>query len=255
MEIVFIGAGNVATHMSLAMQRAGYTIAQVYSQTIASASGLADRLQTRWTTDIQSVINSADYYIFSVKDSALQTVIDQMPANKGCWIHTAGSVPMELFKGYTKRYGVLYPLQTFSKTKEVDFSTIPCFIEANTKENEAVLYEIANCLSNNVQILSSEKRKHLHLAAIFACNFTNHMYTLAGKILEEQSISGEVLLPLIDETAAKIHTLSPAEAQTGPAIRYDRNTIQKHMELLTQPEIKEIYQIISKNIHKEHTHE
>lgn len=255
MEIVFIGAGNVATHLSLAMQKAGYTIAQVYSQTITSASGLANQLQTRWTTDIQSVINSADYYIFSVKDSVLQTVIDQMPANKGCWIHTAGSVPMELFKGYTKDYGVLYPLQTFSKTKELDFSTIPCFIEANTKENEAILYEIACRLSDNVQVLSSEKRKHLHLAAVFACNFTNHMYTLAGKILEEQGLSGDVLLPLIDETSAKIHTISPAKAQTGPAIRYDQNIIRKHMELLTQPEVKDIYQIISKNIHKEYSHE
>ena len=255
MDVVFIGAGNVATHLSLAMQKAGYTIVQVYSQTSASASSLANRLQTQWTTDIHAIVNTADYYIFSIKDNALQTVIDQMPANNGCWIHTAGSVPMELFKGYTKHYGVLYPLQTFSKTKELDFSIIPCFIEANTKENESVIYEIVSRLSNNVQVLNSEKRKYLHLAAVFACNFTNHMYTLANKILEEQGLSGEALLPLIDETSAKIHTISPAEAQTGPAIRYDQNIILKHLALLTQPEVKDIYQIISKNIHKEHTHE
>jgi predicted short-subunit dehydrogenase-like oxidoreductase (DUF2520 family) len=118
-------------------------------------------------------------------------------------VHTAGSMPISVFEGLTARYGVVYPLQTFSKSREVDFKKIPFFLEANSSEDEKVLGEVARALSSDVRFLSSEKRKNLHLAAVFACNFTNHMYALAEKILEEQQIPGEVLLPLIDETAAK----------------------------------------------------
>jgi predicted short-subunit dehydrogenase-like oxidoreductase (DUF2520 family) len=190
-----------------------------------------------------------------VKDDALQDLIPRIPANRALWIHTAGSLPMDIFKGHAKRYGVLYPLQTFSKGRRVDFRQIPCFIEACSPEDEIRLYEIAGRLSDHVQTLASEKRKYLHLSAVFACNFSNHMYALASKIVHEQGISPEVLVPLIDETAAKIHTLSPEKAQTGPAVRYDRNIIDRQTALLTDPAMKEIYQLISKNIHKETIHE
>lgn len=255
MRVVFIGAGNVATHLSLAMQQVGLTIAQIYSRSEKSAISLANQLKTNWTTDTNNIVKDAAIYIFSLKDDVLESVIKQIPANNGCWIHTAGSIPVDIFNGHVNRYGVLYPLQTFSKNRPVDFTQIPCFIEANSSADENLIYNIASCISKNVQMLTSEKRRYLHLAAVFACNFTNHMYALAGKILEEQNISSETIIPLIDETAAKIHSLTPAQAQTGPAIRYDQRVIQKHLDLLESPDMKEIYQIISKNIHNTYTHE
>lgn len=255
MKVIFIGAGNVATHLSLALQQAGHSIVQIYSRSESSASTLACRLNTDWTTDINHIFGEADMYIFSLKDDVLQNIIKQLPSNNNIWIHTSGSMPINIFQGYSNKYGAFYPLQTFSKVRKIDFTQVPCFIEANNKSTETVLLEVARQLSNHVHILNSEKRRFLHLAAVFACNFTNHMYVLAGKILENEAISWDVLLPLIDETAAKIHMLSPVEAQTGPAIRYDQSIIDKHLNLLSTHEMREIYQLISKNIHKESIHE
>lgn len=251
MKIVFIGAGNLATRLSLEMKQVGMEVLQVYSQTEASSSALAEKLGCRWTTSIDQVRPDADLYLFSVKDTVLASLVAQMKPNEGLWVHTAGSMPMDLFRGYAKRYGVFYPLQTFSKEREVSFREIPFFIEAAQPDDEQWLLQVAGRLSDHVQLLSSEKRKSLHLAAVFACNFTNHIYVLASKLLEEQGVSGEVLLPLIDETAAKIHTMSPVKAQTGPALRYDENVINKHLAMLTDPTMKELYRLISQSIHKE----
>lgn len=251
MKAVIIGAGNVATHLSLALQKTSVSIIQIYSRSEKGVCALANRLGADRTTRIHEISLEADLYLFAVKDDALQEVIPQIPANKGLWVHTAGSVPMDIFKGYVGRYGVVYPLQTFSKDRDIDLRTAPFFIEACLPDDERLLVEFAGKLSSNVQILSSEKRKYLHLSAVFACNFSNHMYAIACKLLEEQRIPPDVLLPLIDETAAKIHALAPQKAQTGPAVRYDLNVLSLQMELLTDPVMKEIYQLISKNIYKE----
>ena len=128
---------------------------------------------------------------------------------------------------------------------------IPLFLEANTQKDADYLKNIASALSENVRFMSSEKRRSLHLAAVFACNFTNHIYALSYKLLEEEGISADVLLPLIDETAAKIHLMSPAAAQTGPAIRYDENVINKHLAMLNDPDMRSIYQLLSRSIYKE----
>jgi len=255
MKVVFIGSGNLATHLSLAMKGAGVEVVQVYSQTESHASLLANKLSCSYTTKPESIVVDADIYIFSVKDSALLDLIHKIPQNKGLWLHTAGSVPMGVFEGYNDRYGVLYPLQTFSKNRDIDFSIVPVFIESNSAGDEAYLSSFASKLTRQVIPLSSEKRKHLHLAAVWACNFTNHMYLMASKILQEQSLSEAFLLPLIDETAAKVHQLSAREAQTGPAIRYDENIIEKHIELLSDPNMKELYRLISRNIYKESSNE
>lgn len=255
MKVVFIGSGNLATHLSLAMKGAGVEVVQVYSQTESHASLLANKLSCSYTTKPESIVVDADIYIFSVKDSALLDLIHKIPQNKGLWLHTAGSVPMGVFEGYNDRYGVLYPLQTFSKNRNIDFSIVPVFIESNSAGDEAYLSSFASKLTRQVIPLSSEKRKHLHLAAVWACNFTNHMYLMASKILQEQSLSEAFLLPLIDETAAKVHQLSAREAQTGPAIRYDENIIEKHIELLSEPNMKELYRLISRNIYKESSNE
>ena len=255
MKIIFLGSGNLATRLALEMQKKGMRIGQVYSHTPENAERLAAGLDCHWTIDPEAVETDADLYVFSLKDTVLADVIARIPPNNGLWVHTAGSIPMDIFSGYTANYGVLYPMQTFSKTREVDFSVIPFFLEANTSENAGKLQQLARKLSGNVRFLSSDKRKSLHLAAVFACNFTNHIYALAVRLLQEQDIPADVLLPLIDETAAKIHTMPPRLAQTGPAIRYDENVINKHLAMLDDPDMRSIYRLISQNIHKEARHE
>ena len=255
MKIIFYGSGNLATRLALEMQKKGMRIGQVYSHTPENAERLAACLDCHWTIDPEAVETDADLYVFSLKDTVLADVIARIPPNNSLWVHTAGSIPMDIFSGYTANYGVLYPMQTFSKTREVDFSVIPFFLEANTSENAGKLQQLARKLSGNVRFLSSDKRKSLHLAAVFACNFTNHIYALAVRLLQEQDIPADVLLPLIDETAAKIHTMPPRLAQTGPAIRYDENVINKHLAMLDDPDMRSIYRLISQNIHKEARHE
>ena len=251
MKIVFIGAGNLATRLSLAMQRVGMQIGQVYSHTEASARQLATRLGCPWTNDLSALQEDGDLYVFSLKDTVLSDVISKVKPNNGMWVHTAGSMPMSVFEGYAQRFGVLYPLQTFSKGRNVNFDVIRIFLEANTDKNADYLKNIASALSENVRFMSSEKRRSLHLAAVFACNFTNHIYTLSYKLLENESIPADVLLPLIDETVSKIHSMPPAAAQTGPAIRYDENVINKHLAMLDDPDMQAIYRLLSQSIHKE----
>ncbi|WP_195438204.1 Rossmann-like and DUF2520 domain-containing protein [Parabacteroides goldsteinii] len=251
MKIVFIGAGNLATRLSLAMQRVGMQIGQVYSHTEASARQLATRLGCPWTNDLSALQEDGDLYVFSLKDTVLSDVISKVKPNNGMWVHTAGSMPMSVFEGYAQRFGVLYPLQTFSKGRNVNFDVIPIFLEANSDKNADYLKNIASALSENVRFMSSEKRRSLHLAAVFACNFTNHIYTLSYKLLENESIPADVLLPLIDETVSKIHSMPPAAAQTGPAIRYDENVINKHLAMLDDPDMQAIYRLLSQSIHKE----
>ena len=189
MKVVIIGSGNVATHLSLALASLeGIEICQVYSPTEAHAEILAERLNCDFVTDPAQIRKDADVYLFALKDQALETVIRAVPANNGLWLHTSGSMPMQVFAGYTERYGVLYPLQTFSKSREISFRGIPLFIECHREEDKNCLEDLARRLSGKVCELSSEKRRSLHLAAVFACNFTNHIYALAEEILEKEGL-------------------------------------------------------------------
>lgn len=252
MKGVIIGSGNVATHLSLALASLeGIEICQVYSPTEAHAEILAERLNCDFVTDPTQIRKDADVYLFALKDQALETVIRAVPANNGLWLHTSGSMPMQVFAGYTERYGVLYPLQTFSKSREISFRGIPLFIECHREEDKNCLEELARRLSGKVCELSSEKRRSLHLAAVFACNFTNHIYALAEEILAKEGLSRDYLFPLIDETAAKVHELPAQEAQTGPAIRYDENIINKHLGMLADDlDVQTLYRLLSQSIHK-----
>lgn len=252
MKVVIVGSGNVATHLSLAMASLeGIEICQVYSPTEAHAEILAERLNCDFVTDPTQIRKDADVYLFALKDQALETVIRAVPANNGLWLHTSGSMPMQVFAGYTERYGVLYPLQTFSKSREISFRGIPLFIECHREEDKNCLEDLARRLSGKVCELSSEKRRSLHLAAVFACNFTNHIYALAEEILAKEGLSRDYLFPLIDETAAKVHELPAQEAQTGPAIRYDENIINKHLGMLADdPDVQTLYRLLSQSIHK-----
>lgn len=252
MKIVLIGAGNLATHLGKALHAAGHDMVQVFSRTMQSAETLASLLDAEPLTDMAQVRDDADVYIFSVKDSALEQLISQLcGGEKKVFLHTAGSMPMSVFQGKALHYGVLYPMQTFSKQREVDFSIIPCFIEANDEFALKQIEGLAGQISHRVYQLSSEDRKYLHLSAVFACNFANHCYAASQELLQQHGIPFDVMLPLIDETAAKVHGMTPKEAQTGPAVRYDENVIGKQIQLLeNQPYFQKIYDCMSKSIHE-----
>ena len=252
MKIVLIGAGNLATHLGKALHAAGHDMVQVFSRTMQSAETLASLLDAEPLTNMAQVRDDADVYIFSVKDSALEQLISQLcGGEKKVFLHTAGSMPMSVFREKALHYGVLYPMQTFSKQREVDFSIIPCFIEANDEFALKQIEGLAGQISHRVFQLSSEDRKYLHLSAVFACNFANHCYAASQELLQQHGIPFDVMLPLIDETAAKVHGMTPKEAQTGPAVRYDENVIDKQIQLLeNQPYFQKIYDCMSKSIHE-----
>lgn len=253
MRIVMIGAGNVGTNLGRALQAAGHDIIQVYSRTQESAQTLAMMIGGAATTDLSSLSKDADLYVLALKDSVLCDVIPQVCKGREqkVFVHTAGSMPMDSFKGMALHYGVFYPMQTFSKEREVDFREVPCFVEANDDYAAKVIAGMSEGLTDKVYPLSSADRKYLHLSAVFACNFVNHCYAMAGDILQKRGISFDVLLPLIDETALKVHFMSPAQAQTGPAMRYDENVIRaQSMMLRENPLLKDIYERMSISIHR-----
>ncbi|MEG1563729.1 MAG: DUF2520 domain-containing protein [Bacteroides sp.] len=251
--IVFIGAGNLATNLAKSLYRKGFRIVQVYSRTQESAGALAKEVEASFTTNLYDIVRDAQLYIVSLKDSALTELLPQiaMGKQKALLVHTAGSLPLSLWDGYTERYGVFYPLQTFSKLREVNFKEIPFFIEANSPQDAELLKAIAATLSDKVYEATSEQRKSLHLAAVFTSNFTNHMYVLTAELLKKNNLPFDVMLPLIDETARKVHELKPSAAQTGPAVRYDKNVIDAHLDMLSaNPEMQKLYELISQSIHR-----
>lgn len=253
MKIAFIGSGNLATHLSLALKAAGEEIIQVYSRTDAHAKELADKLGCIHTTNLVKIDLNADVYILSVKDDAISQIADSIchKCPHALFVHTAGSVLMDIFKGKANHYGVLYPMQTFSKARKVDFLPIPCFIEASSKEDLAIIRSLAESISDHVVDCDSEKRKKLHLAAVFACNLTNHCYRLAERVLQEEDIDWKLYLPLIDETAKKVSEMLPKDAQTGPMVRYDVNVMNRQLALIPDERTRQIYRLMAESIHED----
>lgn len=252
MKIIFIGAGNLATNLAKALVAAGHDVLQVYSRTMESAQRLAMTAGGAPVCSLDAVSGDADVYIIAVKDSVLPEIIPQVCSGKGekVFCHTAGSMPMSLFEGQALHYGVLYPMQTFSKERDVNFREIPCFIESSDSVADSVLRQLADSVSDRVMPLSTDNRRYLHLAAVFASNFVNHCYGIAGDILQKCGLPFDVLLPLIDETARKVHELPPVKAQTGPAVRYDENVIRAQSSMLRgNPIVKDLYDRMSMSIH------
>ncbi len=250
-KAVLIGSGNVATHIALALQKNGHEIVQIYSKTQANAAILAKRTSTQAINQLSDIQLNADLYIISVSDRAIAGILSSADFSTKKVVHTAGSIPLSIFPENIKNAGVFYPFQTFSKDREIDFSQVPLCIEANNPDFEKFLLHLAKQLSTNVQLIDSEKRKYLHLSGVFACNFVNHLYHIAGNILNQQNIDPKIILPLIKETAAKVEKLSPMRAQTGPAVRNDTESLKKHIDLLTStPEYQEIYKWFSEQIYK-----
>lgn len=234
MNIVIIGRGNVASNLDYAFRKKG-----VACQMVSSREGLEH-------------VPAANVYIYAVKDEALPQVAAQVVnKEKSLHLHTSGSMPMSVFGADKPHAGVFYPFQTFSKARLIeDFSTVPVFFEARGIDDISAVYSLALTITSHVYETTQHDRERLHVAGVYACNFTNLMYTLAAELLKDTHIPFSALLPLIDETAAKIHSLAPRDAQTGPARRGDENVMKHHLDILPTVEQRELYQRLSEEISK-----
>lgn len=251
MKVVCIGSGNVATHFSTAFVAAGYELVQVWSKNQDHAVLLADQVGAKGISVPAYIDLHADLYLIAIKDDAIPEMVQVLAEVNGLVVHTSGATDLDVFPASMKNYGVLYPLQTFSRTKALDFSKVPLCLEAKNEMVLSVLKKIALSLSPLVYEVNSAQRRILHLAAVFACNFSNHLYAIGQDILEKNQLDFEILRPLIMETAEKVQHAFPRDVQTGPAIRNDEQTLSKHKELLTgMPELQDLYETLSKSIKK-----
>lgn len=254
MNIVLLGSGKVATHLGRAFKMAGQTIVQVWSRNIEHANELADTVASEAISDIADINRNADLYIIAVKDSAIRDLALTLGLDDKLIVHTSGSTSIQALEGVSSHIGVFYPLQTFSKNKAVDFRQIPIAIEATNPEDLAAIRAIADRLSEKVTELSSAQRKALHVAAVFACNFTNHLMAISQDLLKAENLDFDLIRPLIAETAEKVQLNDPDAVQTGPAVREETEIILSHLEMLQErPDLQELYRLLSQsivNLHK-----
>ena len=246
MQIVLIGSGNVAFHLAKAFSEAQIPISQIFGRNTTELQKISEQFSIPFSTE---TLADADLYIISVSDSSIAEVSALIKNENALVAHTSGSVSREALNG-NYRKSVFYPLQTFSKSKNLDYSKIPFFIDAENENDEEILKNLASKISKNVMLANDEKRKYIHLTAVFACNFVNHLYARAKEISDSQGIPFDYFLPLIDETTQKIHELEPKLAQTGPAIRNDEKVLKLHESLLTDEEKLKIYKTLNESIKK-----
>lgn len=244
-SVVIIGSGNVAQHLLSAFAtNSSISVIQVYTR---NKDAKLQDITTEKIIHDWSKLQEADLYIIAVTDQAIPSVSAQIPFQNKLVVHTSGSVAITALDTKNRK-GVFYPLQTFSKLKKVDFQEIPICIEAENASDFSIIETVAKAISNKVYAIDSSQRKALHVAAVFVCNFVNHLYQIGSEICAANAIPFEILQPLIEETAAKINTLTPKEAQTGPAKRKDTSTINAHLQFLSDSNQKEIYKLITKSI-------
>lgn len=248
-QIVILGAGNVATHLSLALHAKGFSILQIFNRTEEPGRRLARLTGAGYTGSLDKINPDADLYLLAVSDKAVPEMASKLKVNQGIVAHTSGSVGMDVLQTASVNTGVFYPLQTFREGKPVSFEGIPLCIEGNKPLVEKRLVKLAEQLSRNVRVINSEQRKMLHLTAVFAGNFTNYLYSIAEDLLLQYNIPFDLLKPLIEQTAENIRHSDLFSLQTGPAVREDSDIIEKHLELLKEQEAyREIYDLISKQI-------
>ena len=245
LKVIVIGSGNVAQHLiKVFLQTKEVSLVQAFAR---QPKSLLHLLPKEKITNDYNALHEADVYIISVTDNAINEVSSQLPFKNKLVVHTSGTSSIDVLDAKNRK-GVFYPLQTFSKSKEVDFYSIPLCLEAKNEEDYKTLELLAKAISNKVYNISSEQRKSLHVAAVFVSNFVNHMYVIGSEICETNNVPFEVLKPLIQEVANKITSLSPKEAQTGPALRNDTKTIEKHIEFLKDSNYQDIYKLLTQSI-------
>jgi predicted short-subunit dehydrogenase-like oxidoreductase (DUF2520 family) len=249
-EISFIGSGNLGTNLARTLHQHGFSIHTVISKHAENARTLARQVGATSGTRPGDMHVSTDTIIFSVKDDALSEIISDYDFGDKLLVHTAGSLSMDVFSGHSKNYGVLYPLQTFSKHRVADFMNAPVFIEANNNYALSRIRQIADKISRYVYVMNSADRLRLHTAAVFTCNFVNHMYKIAEEIVEPSGLDIRVFEPLIRETTDKILREKDAlKTQTGPAMRNDVKTMKKHLSILEgEPDLQNLYKMLSNRI-------
>ncbi len=244
-RVTLIGSGNVAQHLIQAFSKTtAVNLVQVFSRQSEAVTHLVD---SRKVISDFNELQETDVIIIAVTDDAIETVSNQIPLQNQLVVHTSGSLAMTALNSKHRR-GVFYPLQTFSKTKAVDFKNIPICLEAENETDYQTLENLADVISEVHYRVSSEQRRALHVAAVFVSNFVNHLYQIGSDICTENHLSFDILKPLIQETAQKIMTLTPNEAQTGPAKRHDTTTINAHLSFLTDANQKELYKLLTKSI-------
>ncbi len=246
MKTVIIGSGNVAYHLAKAFTQSNIKIHQIFGRNEVELSKISNEFNIPYSNEN---LDEADLYIIAVSDSAVENISELIKNENALVAHTSGSLPKEMLKG-NYRKASFYPLQTFSKTKNLDYSKIPFFIEADNQIDEKSLMELASIISDNVEVSTYEKRKYIHLTAVFACNFVNHLFARAKEISDSQDLNFNYFLPLINETVEKIHHLDPKSAQTGPAVRGDERILKLHEELINDNEHLKIYQLMNESIKK-----
>jgi predicted short-subunit dehydrogenase-like oxidoreductase (DUF2520 family) len=249
-KITFIGAGNVAWHLAKALhQKGGYIIREIWSRRYDSAAALADKVESRPVSSLSDLSGDSDIYILAVSDSAIPLLNRELQFPGRTVVHTAGSVDMHEISSISSDYGVLYPLQTFSKNIPLNLAEVPICIEASNPGSLIRINDLAHDLSGVVKNISSKERLILHVAAVFASNYSNLMYTYAGDLLSAHDLSFDLLKPLVAETARKAITNEPARVQTGPAKRGDQAIIDKHLQVLADmPEFTELYDLLAQKI-------
>lgn len=241
-KVVFLGFGNVNSHLFEALHRnKEVSVKQIFNRNYIKMISPFEHIP--FTDDISEIIE-ADVYIIGIPDDSISAFSESLPFQDRLVVHTSGGVSMNALSSKNRR-GIFYPLQSFSKQREVDFKSIPICLEAENKADLKLLRNLGECISENVTEISSEERAKLHTAAVFVNNFTNYLYKIGSEILKEDDLPFDLLKPLILETASKIETLSPEEAQTGPAKRKDIKTIEKHLSLLSNPQHRKFYQLFT----------
>lgn len=252
-NIVLIGSGNVATQLGSAFIKAGHNIVGIVSRNAITGAALAKKMQCPYATVLSKQLAATDVILIAVKDDEIKNVVKQLPITKALVVHTSGSIHINVFENSIKNYGVFYPLQTLKNNKQ-NFKKVPICLEVKNKSkknksNEQLLFNLGKSISDTIYFLDSEQRLHTHLAAVFANNFTNHLYAVAEKILSNNNLPFELLKPLINQTALNANKFSPVKNQTGPAVRNDKITLDKHLKLLkNDPQLSELYKRITNSI-------
>ncbi|MBK9390903.1 MAG: DUF2520 domain-containing protein [Bacteroidetes bacterium] len=251
--VSFVGAGRVGSVMCRELFKNGFVIDTIISASETGGQALANECKASWTSKL-TIPETTDIVIVAVPDRKLKSILGRLKCKPETIVaHTAGSIGLDIFPDGIVNRGVIYPLQTFSHNRKVNFRDLPVFIESSNTETSSVLAEIAGRLGARIYYADTEHRRKLHLAAVFACNFTNHMMTLGKELAENAGYTFEEMKPLIQETFVKAFEAGPENSQTGPAVRNDKNTVRKHLELLSfDRDLQIIYRKISKSIYKYH---